>query len=330
MSEPTERLIFDRTQQDVLDDTEKGQYNVSDLNRVEIWCRYLADKLTAYGYAVNITTKTNWTQFDKRKASEMERIRSNIRRIMEGYHYLTSIEPNAEFFNYVKANNWEKILDEINMLMQSMSQYFVYSGVANAGQPRLWQNRFRHSYTPYTTISHIESTGTQWIDTGIQSQVNIKVQMLMELTDILSDNDIFGNEASGATLLCVRTAEFGGWSLRQDLNVIESDVDASINTTYFIDANWTDSNCSLKINGTELISSSTGNTNTGDINLKIFSTGASYPQNANMKLYWCKMFLDDKLVRNYIPVLDDNNVACLYDTITDGLFYNAGTGNFNY
>ena len=148
MSEPTERLIFNRTEQDLIDDTPKGQYNISDLNRVETWCGYLADELTTYGYPISITTKTNWTQFDKRKATEMERIRSNIRKIMTGYHYLTNIEPNAEFFNIAKANNWEKILYEIYKLMGGMGNFFVYSGVANAGQPRVWQNRFRHFYTP--------------------------------------------------------------------------------------------------------------------------------------------------------------------------------------
>ncbi len=146
MSEPTEELIFDRTQQDVDNDTLKGQYNVSDLNRVESWCEYLAAELTNYGYVISITTKTDWTQFDKRKATEMERIRSNIKKIMQGYHYLTSIEPNADFFNYVKANNWEKILFEMYKLMGGMANYFVYSGVANAGQPRIWQNRFRHFF----------------------------------------------------------------------------------------------------------------------------------------------------------------------------------------
>lgn len=148
MSEPTERLIFDRTQADVDNDTWKGQYNISDLNRVETWCGYLAEQLNNYGYAITITTKTDWTQLDKRKANEMERIRSNIKKIMTGYHYLTAIEPNADFFNYVKANNWEKILYEIYRLIGGMGNYFVYSGVANAGQPRVWQNRFRHLYVP--------------------------------------------------------------------------------------------------------------------------------------------------------------------------------------
>ena len=139
-------LVFDRTQLDVTDKTWKGYYNTSDLNRVEEWCRYLADELNAVGYNIQITTKTNWVQTDLRTASEMERIRTNIKKIMQGFHYLTNIEQNANNFDYIKANNWEKILFEIFNLMWGMEDWYVYSGVANSGQNRLWQHRFRQFF----------------------------------------------------------------------------------------------------------------------------------------------------------------------------------------
>ena len=146
MNSPQENLVYDRTQTDVDNDTWKGQYNPSDLNRVEEWCEFLASELSNVGYSISITTKTNWQNSDMRTATDMERIRSNISKIMQGYHYLTTIASNAEYFDWIKANNWEQILDEINKLMYGMENYFVYSGVANSGQPRIWQNRFRHYY----------------------------------------------------------------------------------------------------------------------------------------------------------------------------------------
>lgn len=94
-----------------------GQYNASDLNRVEEWCRYLADELTSMGYSITITTKTNWVQSDMRTASEMERIRTNIRSLMTGFHFITRIYSTAEYFDYKKANNWEQILNEIYNMM---------------------------------------------------------------------------------------------------------------------------------------------------------------------------------------------------------------------
>lgn len=97
-----------------------GQYNASDLNRVESWCRYLADELNRVGYNITITTKTDWVQTDMRTASAMERIRKNILKLMTGYHYISKIYSTAEKFDYIKANNWEKILFEIfNMLWRN-------------------------------------------------------------------------------------------------------------------------------------------------------------------------------------------------------------------
>ena len=61
-----------------------------------------------------------------RTATEMERIRSNISAIMQGYYYLTTIAPNAEQFDYIKANNWEQILDEIKNLWLGMENYYGY------------------------------------------------------------------------------------------------------------------------------------------------------------------------------------------------------------
>ena len=140
---PEESLIFDRTLQDVKNATLKGQYNASDLNRVESWCDYLATELNTLGYDIQITTKTDWVQTDMRAATEMERIRTNIKTIMQGYYYLTNISATAENFDYIKANNWEKILNEIYWLMFGMSNYYVHCGVANSGQSRQWQNRYR-------------------------------------------------------------------------------------------------------------------------------------------------------------------------------------------
>lgn len=136
-------LVYDRTQADVTNKTWKGYYNASDLNRVEKWCRYLADTLNSLGYNITITTKTNWVQTDMRTATEMERIRTNIKKIYQGFYYITTIYQNANEWDYIKANNWEQILNEIWNMAIGTQNWYVYGGVANGGQNRLWQHRFR-------------------------------------------------------------------------------------------------------------------------------------------------------------------------------------------
>lgn len=146
MSKPSEELIYDRTQLDVDNATLKGQYNASDLNRVEKWCRYLADELNTLGYNISITTKTNWVQTDQRREAELERIRTNIKKIQQGYYYVTQIEANVDKWNWQKANNWELILNELYGLMFGMRNMYIYGGVSRGGEPLLWQNNFMHLF----------------------------------------------------------------------------------------------------------------------------------------------------------------------------------------
>lgn len=148
-------LIYDRTQGDVTsarnlpDNIEfnKGNYNYVDLNRVESACEDLVERLNSYGYYVDINTKTNWTEDDMPYKHEIDRIKNNIQALKDAYYVLTTT-PNVPSTStskmiYTQANDMEKILVDIDYLIRSMTQDFVYCGVCNCGQDRIWQQRFR-------------------------------------------------------------------------------------------------------------------------------------------------------------------------------------------
>lgn len=141
-----DKLIYDRTENDVKNKTNKGYHNISDLNRVEEWCGYLADLLNSYNYKINITTKTNWKLTDTRTVAQLERIRKNIALIRSTYSNIPrdiTVPSNLSPINITKANDIEKILYEIDRTISEMESYFIYSGVSNAGQTRMVQNYFR-------------------------------------------------------------------------------------------------------------------------------------------------------------------------------------------
>lgn len=48
------------------------------------------------------------------------------------------------------------------------------------------------------------------------------------------------------------------------------------------------------------------------------------------RIYYCKVWENDTLVRDIIPVLDENNVPCMYDKITNTFYYNQSSGSFSY
>ena len=46
------------------------------------------------------------------------------------------------------------------------------------------------------------------------------------------------------------------------------------------------------------------------------------------KIYFTKIYNNDTLVRDYIPVIDSSERPCLFDKVSKECFYNQGTGEF--
>lgn len=147
MNRPSEELIFDRVQEDVLNRTSKGKYEYTDLNRIEEWCQYIAEVLNSYGYYVNVDVKTDWifideedeeidewTRVDMPTVSQMERIRQNVLNLKTAYYSFTQVPSNLNFMTIDKANDIEKILNEIEILINNMVSQFFYSGEIFAGE----------------------------------------------------------------------------------------------------------------------------------------------------------------------------------------------------
>ena len=157
-------LIYDRTQQDVDNKTNKGHYNYTDLNRIEEWCEYIAGVLNEYSYPVSITVKKNWTADDFPNELQMERIRWNVGVLKDVYYSFTSLPENLENMTYQKANAVEKILSEIDYLLRKMENNFIYCGVARVGQLRIWQQRFRRKHSYYNMHKWEELEESTWDD----------------------------------------------------------------------------------------------------------------------------------------------------------------------
>lgn len=61
---------------------------------------------------------------------------------------------------------------------------------------------------------------------------------------------------------------------------------------------------------------------------KISSANTDYA--GKSKIYYFQMYQSDQLTLDLIPVLDQNNIPCMYDKVSDQFFYNQGTGTFGY
>ena len=131
-------LIYDRTTKDLYDKADKAYYNASDLNRVETATEYIAKLLKLYSYfKSDLVCKKDWLMSDFPTENEMNRYLSNIQKLIDSF-YLKEDSPSLpKSMNYLdikKANNIEKVLYDLNNLIENMISQFNYCGEIYAGE----------------------------------------------------------------------------------------------------------------------------------------------------------------------------------------------------
>lgn len=130
-------LITDRTAADVRLGRDKGYYNATDLNRVGAAVKYIAERFTGYGYAVTVNPKADWSESDTPTAGQMETYRLNIAHLRAVIAVMASTPETPErmrALNYIKANDIERILQDLDRLITNMEQAWFFSGDLYAGE----------------------------------------------------------------------------------------------------------------------------------------------------------------------------------------------------
>lgn len=177
----------------------------------------------------------------------------------------------------------------------------------------------------YTPVEYIESTGTQYIDTGIKPNTNTKIEATFSTNDYSTSQYIFGVWVSGTdTNRCqfkVGTTTFCGWASSYN-NQISLDLTAGEHTVLLNGGDF-------EVDGTSIYQGS-GSFTSGAKNIYLLATNGNGTADnfASIKLKETKMYDGNTLVRNFIPVLDNNNVPCLFDKVENKPYYNLGTGTF--
>ena len=122
-------LITDRTEQDVATGTKKGFYNVSDIQRINSYIEYLSGVL-----GLNLTV-TDVFLGQALTRAQIDDIISNVNSIRAAWYVAsdTPQTPIAVNWDYVKANNIEKILKALDEFYQSTEIDKLYSGTFRAG-----------------------------------------------------------------------------------------------------------------------------------------------------------------------------------------------------
>lgn len=122
----------------------KGAYNFTDLNRVESAVKTLAAALTAAGYPVEITPvlkgskaeDREWQEGDVLYRPQWTTYLANVQALRDAYYTLaeTGELPTPEDkLKYTGANTIEKVLADIDLLLDGMKSIYRRAGTFTAG-----------------------------------------------------------------------------------------------------------------------------------------------------------------------------------------------------
>ena len=182
----------------------------------------------------------------------------------------------------------------------------------------------------YTQLEYIQSSGTQYIDTGFIPNQDTRVVCSFELlTDNGGHQVIFGARISSSSgqYLFGYAGHRSPPHWRSDYNTTQSNFPSSIPRSgrYEVDKDG---------NVTQLDSETVqagAATFTAVVSMYLFAgnTNGVVENQSSMKLYACQIYDEDAMVRNFVPCTDPDGVVGLYDAV-NGMFYaNAGTGVFS-
>lgn len=180
-------------------------------------------------------------------------------------------------------------------------------------------------FVPYTELKFIESTGTQYIDTGYKPNNNTKIEIVF-----------WSNKSDAQSIASVdhgwRAETFGIWGTAlgfgTDVNTYndESGI-ARYNHDYKIDASLSQEG--FYKNGV-LYETFSDYTFALNYNLPLFALNrnGTIIEFSKAKLYSCKLYENNILVRDFIPVSNLYGDVGLFDLVEYKFYGNSGTGSF--
>lgn len=180
-------------------------------------------------------------------------------------------------------------------------------------------------------LDWVESTGTQYIDTNVSLGGGFKVDCKIQITSlettfetIIGSHEISSPYYNNFVRFRKETNNYVTWGVGERTSTSFS---TQINTDYTIEASTIKTGQYLKINGTNVITSQSTSVTPSSIVPYIFAryNGTGVTFFAKIRLYYMKLYnSSNELVRDFIPVMDENNVVCLYDKVSENYFYNQG------
>ena len=175
-------------------------------------------------------------------------------------------------------------------------------------------------------IPYLKSTGTQCFDTEFLPNQNTRIVMRVEIEGVPTKTEaLFGarTSASSNALVVLYSTSQESWCAdyatsanRQAFSVKSGVLEIDYNENV------------VTINGTAKTWSEVAYQAPCSLLLLALNKKGTADNFCTAKLYYCQVYDNKTLIRDYRPCYDPDGTVCLYDKVRRKYCYNAGTGEF--
>ena len=230
------------------------------------------------------------------------------------------------FFAFFGTVNCET--ETLNWIVDG--QTYTTTTCESGGDVILPNAPIKHGYTfvgwapQYSMIEYLESTGTQYINTGISPSTNPDLLITIDFS-LYSGNLIACSFGSSQNQIMFFYNGSFACNVGANMNSNKKITTADTNKHHLV----LDTRAGI-LSFDELPNISVAKSS---ISTPLFlfakDENGEASNFAKAKIYNVSFQqMDGTYIRDFIPVLDSDGVACMYDRVSGEFFYNEGTGNF--
>jgi len=177
----------------------------------------------------------------------------------------------------------------------------------------------------YTELEYIQSSGTQYIDTGFAPNQNTRVVCDVIFAITTTAYWLFGSRTTNTK----NTYNFLTWEskYRSDYNTSTDELISTIPSGRFV----VDKNGNVTSFDGTVMKTTTAGTFQCDYNLFLFANNnaGTVQGPCTATLYSCQIYDNGNLIRDFVPCVNDSDEVGLYDLVGKQFYGNAGSGAFS-
>lgn len=190
---------------------------------------------------------------------------------------------------------------------------------------------------PYIPVEYIEATGTQWVDTEVGTNASsIKIETKFVIPEepndgflwaqfVINESDNLGTYGLGSWYIDANTNKFTYFYGNNEYTSLEQ---FNTNTEYVLSSEQSLTEIKTTLNGVASVQTRAVSSLNQPIVLFWRGNDPSPRHAGTYSIYYFKIYIDNELVRDFIPAKDWANRYGLYDKVSSTFFYSNSDSDF--